>query len=193
MKIGVGGPPNSGKSTFTWALYRYLDRDSRVTVDGVTLDIRDQTLKWLLGETEERKDEDADFSEVDELLQRIDDCEASIIVCDLPGRLEPPIRNLAEPLDVLIILANDQSTGYIKQWEQLAEEFDIDVYGRFVTYINTDKPSADWDAEEEEGVLRELDRDAVNQDYLEALPADTKTAIQMVAGNLKETARTEYR
>jgi len=38
MRVGIGGPPNSGKSTFAFALYTYLSRDSYNTVGKVPLD-----------------------------------------------------------------------------------------------------------------------------------------------------------
>lgn len=193
MKVVIGGPPNSGKSTFTVALFRTLDRDQSFSVELRSLDPVDQTVPWLLDEsgTVERKPDDVDFDDYEELIEDVTEANAQIVLSDAPGRLEPPIRDLLEPMDELLILANDDSTDKVDEWVAVAEELDVNVHSKFITYLDPDE-EAGWDKEGGEGTLVGLERDDFDDDYLDALPEDTRSVIRLLAGDLKQRAKVEY-
>lgn len=191
MKVGIGGPSSSGKSTFCFVLYRYLDRDSRITVAYETLDVWDQTVDWLLDNTGEveRKNEDADRSDAVNQLTAVNGRCEDIVLCDLPGSLEPPIEDLVEPLDTIILLGHRENTYELESWMELTREKNISIFSVIMTHLQ-DEPEAIWNPETKRGILRQLDRDTVAQTYLEGLPTDTLNSIQLISSNLKRRSRT---
>lgn len=193
MKIAVGGPSNSGKSTFSAALYRYLYRDAQCEVEYHSLDPWDQSGLWLLDRvsSDSRKNPDAGEEEVDEIIDGLDSSEAEIIVGDAPGSLEEPIDRLLEVVDEIIILANDESTDEIANWTDKADQLDINIYSTFITFLDEDIDPC-WDKANSEGILVDLDPDSENQDFLDSIHPDTRSVIRLIVGDIKRKSKTEY-
>lgn len=187
MKVGVGGPRNSGKSTFCVTLFRYLNRDSRVQVGFGELDVWDQTVRWLLDDTGtvERKDEEATMSDAVDEAQSLYGRSEDVLLCDLPGRLEPPIDQLMEPLDMIILLGRRDSLDELESWIERAEDNDVSIFSIFITHLE-EEPQATWDPSTGRGILRGLDRDCVDQTYLEGIPDDTLVSTRLLSAELRK-------
>lgn len=109
-------------------------------------------------------------------------------MCDLPGSLKEPIDELIQPIDKIILLASWDAQNATYNWVEFVNTHDVSLVGTFVTFLGSDI-DADWSGTC--GQLRDLDRNAVNEAYLDALPDDTQTVIQFIANQLKVQARTE--
>lgn len=189
MKVVVGGPPHSGKSTFTAALIETIgDRlaadECEFSFDWLTLDVTDNSLSYLLdrsGATPRRKagvewteatarDRAATFAR----------CPEQLVLADTPGLLTPELDIVIAPADAIVILAHDEEFNRIHQWERKAEECDLEVLATFVTVFGDDQQPF-WDRTTGEGVVESVDIEAFRAHRLDAYGTPTLRIIRQLS------------
>ncbi|MFC4553299.1 MULTISPECIES: GTPase [Halorussus] len=206
MKVAVGGPPNSGKSTFTAALVeeiRERRRDSTVDLSFTweTLDVTDNSLAYLLNERErpERKHEEIEWSDQTARTKRatFEGCDEQLVVADTPGKLTEELDIVLEPADEMILLVSAEGAEEAEAWRRQAESHGIDVRW-FLTTVLDEEADLGWRDDEEEseeggeqardGVIRSVERPAFEERGIDAYDPESARAIRRVARDLVERA-----
>lgn len=202
MKVAVGGPPNSGKSTFTAALVeeiRERRRDSTVDLSFTweTLDVTDNSLAYLLNERErpDRKHEEIEWSDQTARTKRatFEGCDEQLVVADTPGKLTEELDTVLDPADEMILLVSAERAEEAEDWRRLAAERGIDVRW-FLTTVLDEEADLGWrdgDVEGEraiEGVIRSVERPAFEERGIDAYDPESARAIRRIARDLVERA-----
>ncbi len=140
IRIVVGGPPHSGKSTFTARLARTFLKEFGDDVDKMNLDPWDRSLE-VISEiiTEEERKQDIKNPEkilrekASEFKKRSKNHKA--IIGDLPGRPEAPAEIVAKTGRYGIIVCKDDELNKIKDWKKFFEKNGVEL----VAVIHTSK------------------------------------------------------
>lgn len=194
MKVVVGGPPNSGKSTFTAVLRKHIRQilGGRAPPDvfqSLTLDLVDNSVEWMddpTGDTPRRIDGEFNEENAEQRRDQFADIDADLVVADAPGEIDNLTRILAEPADALIIVSNDQEG--IEEWRAFAEEEGIEVYATFETFLPDEETRPHWNPEDQAGTLRGLDRDALRDEGLDGIERETVKILRDLSDALLEDA-----
>lgn len=195
VHVVIGGPPNSGKSTFTYGLIRLIQETLGIPGASpefayLTLDVWDKTLNDLLaiddGDPAPLSEEDEE-QRVEDRANRFADMVNLLVLGDLPGG-DPDeyTRILAQPADAIIIVS--QSPEGIETWRRFAQEQDIDVFATFETFQQGEGEEASWNAETREGRLVGLDRDRIELRHLRGFDEPTLLRMGVIADELIEAA-----
>ncbi|MHB8566447.1 MAG: hypothetical protein ACYC7D_08570 [Nitrososphaerales archaeon] len=141
VRIVVGGPPNSGKSTFVINLKRAL-QDTGVNAEFAELDPFASTLALLEGlmSEEERKmskRKEISEDEIKKVAERLVgfDGKVEIVLGDLPGKITPQTKSLCRHATHAIIVCKDQAIEDIKAWRSFFDESDVPVISEIVSKI----------------------------------------------------------
>lgn len=133
VRIIVGGPPNSGKSTFSESLVRFL-QDQGADAESIDLDLWAPTLDYLQGKiTKERRDSQKRGSitakDAKEAHDRFKDAskEHDVIVGDAPGGISKESKQICKAATHGIIVCRDDKTDQIKTWNMFFGDIGIDV------------------------------------------------------------------
>jgi MinD-like ATPase involved in chromosome partitioning or flagellar assembly len=142
IRIIVGGPPNSGKSTFSESLVWAL-QDQGVDAESIDLDLWSPTLDYLQGKiTKEQRDEQKRKSitikDAKEAYRRFKDAskEHDIIVGDAPGGISKELKQICKAATHGIIVCRDDNTDQIKVWQNFFVNIGIDVIAVVISKIN---------------------------------------------------------
>jgi hypothetical protein len=164
----------------------------------LTLDVTDQALPWLLGEVDERKPDDAEWTPeaAEEKQIEFDDHTEALVISDAPGQITAELHTVIDPADTLITLANDDSEEKFDEWDDVAQTHDIDVLIEFTTILeqhadpdySTSYEGEDvkWDFADGEGLLKDLSREAFEAGRTQSLHPETKQAIKKTSQKLLE-------
>lgn len=193
MRLVIGGPPHRGKSTATVALMRLLAerldvREESDELRFVTLDVADNTARYLLGHDDELKTGGQWTTEARERkLEEYEASEAHLVLSDAPGVIDDHTRQLLAKADAILVLAWTEEE--MKPWIELAEDLGIRVFGLARSVPPQAAERSRWDSGGRRGVLRGLEREAVRRPEPLALPPDTQDALIQIARQAWEEAR----
>jgi predicted GTPase len=193
VKVVVGGPPNSGKSTFTAILRKHtrqmLGSHATDIVQSLTLDLVDNSVEWMddpTGETDRRIDREFNEENAEARRDRFEDIDAELVIADAPGQIDELTRLLTGPADALIIVSNDQDG--IEEWREFADEEGLEVFAEFETFLPDEDTEPDWDPDDRTGTLRGLDRDVYKTEGLDGLERETVVILRDLTDALLEEA-----
>lgn len=211
MKVVVGGPPHSGKSTFTAGLIERIRERKReqpfnVSFTWETLDITDNSLAFLLDESGDvsQKNEEIEWSNETAKVKRADfeGRDEQLVIADAPGRLTDQLDIVIEPADTMIVLASDENVDKIDEWKACADRLDIAVNWIIVTVLDTDievgwtdefdsDTEFDWACESanvQEGIIRSINRGDFKDRGLTAYDDTSSRLIRQLTADLLELA-----
>lgn len=133
IRIIVGGPPNSGKSTFSERLVRAL-QDQGVDAETIDLDIWSPTLDFIKGditmdERNRQKRQDVTEKDAKAAAKRFRDFSKKhdVIIGDAPGGISELSKIIVNKGTHGIIVCRDDKTDEIESWKQFFEENDVEL------------------------------------------------------------------
>lgn len=133
IRIIVGGPPNSGKSTFSVSLVRTFQKGG-VDAKSVDLDPWAPTLELVKGNmTQDQRDRQKrssiTFEDVEDIHQRFKNAsdEHDVVIGDAPGGISKEIRPIYAIATHGILVCRDDKTEEIKDWKDFFNSFGIDI------------------------------------------------------------------
>jgi hypothetical protein len=200
MKVVVGGPSHSGKSTFAAALVdcvreRKHERRPDFSFRWETLDVTDNSLAHLLNDRESlpRHNRGVEWNEQTARTKRatFEGCDEELVVADAPGRLTPELDIVMEPADAMILLASAEKADRIDDWLDRAERFDIDVGWVLTTVLADAEPG--WNAADSSdgvrrGVVRTVERDEFEAHRIDAFDPKSAEMVRRVSADLAALA-----
>ncbi len=196
MKIVVGGPPHSGKSTFTAILRKLIREILGATSDpelfhSLTLDLVDNSTEWMddrSGRTPRR--ELGGFTRERAVARReaFEQSDAALALADAPGVIDDYTRILVQPAQALIVVSKDQ--GGIEEWRDFAGEVGMEMYAVFETFLPREDTVPSWDPNRRVGSLRGLSREAYRANGVRGIEYETVRVLKALAYELVETALT---
>jgi hypothetical protein len=187
VKLVVGGPPHSGKSTFTAALIdsveSLLNGDNYdIYCDWMTLDLEDNSLPNLMDPEEPEEHDEVDWEEEapirrDEFAER----EAPLVIADAPGQLTEQLNTLIEPADAIILLVSEDEREKMEDWRERAEEHGIDpIFEIFTVYQSGEEPYLDGQT----GRIRSVSRDEFGSHRLSAYDRKSQRYIRRISDSI---------
>jgi len=133
IRIVVGGPPHSGKSTFTARLVRTLHKELAVDVDNMSLDPWDRSLDVMLGNIteEERKQKNKKITK-NHLRDKASEFKKfskkhEVVVGDLPGRITDKSQIVTRAGTHGIIVCKDDELNEIAEWENFFLDNNVEL------------------------------------------------------------------
>jgi len=135
IRIVVGGPPHSGKSTFTLRLVYTLLKELAVDTDILGLDLWDRSVDVMLGNIteKERKQKNKKITDKD-LRERASEFKElskkhEVVVGDLPGYPTKQAQIVARAGTFGIIVCKDDELNKITEWENFFSGNKVDLIG----------------------------------------------------------------
>lgn len=197
MKVVVGGPSHSGKSTFAAGLVdcireRKRRGDADVSFRWETLDVTDNSLAHLINDREKPAvhNEGVEWNEQTARTKRATFAggDERLVVADTPGRLTPELDIVLEPADAMILLVSDEKVDLTEEWLDRAEALDVEVGWVLTTVL--DGGDVGWYSEGDvrRGILRIATREEFDADGLDAFDSESARMIRQVAEDLVERA-----
>jgi GTPase SAR1 family protein len=197
MKVVVGGPPHSGKSTFTAGLIerireRKRKRGFNISFNWLSLDITDNSLAYLLDDTGDisRRNEEIEWNEETARVRRstFESRDEQLVIADAPGQLTDELDIVMEPADIMIVLASDENSEMVEKWEQRAENLDIEVIKTVITVLDSGQELG-WEGEDErQGTLRSISREDFDERGAAAYDDVSSRMIRQMSRDLIESA-----
>ncbi len=138
IRLLVGGPANSGKSTLCTTLYRLLQARSDVRVGLHEIDVYSDTHGPLLGLkpwSARQKQWHAGLPEVEAAVQAYLADSAQIVLGDLPGNIHNPHLHVMMSCGTHAMYVG-KSFDELSQWEQAFQDAGIRIDWRVQTKIN---------------------------------------------------------
>lgn len=211
MKVVVGGPPHSGKSTFTAGLVERIRERKReqpftASFTWETLDVTDNSLPFLLDESGAvpMRNEEIEWSEESARVKRaaFEGRDEQLVVADAPGRLTEELDVVVEPADAMVVLASREKADRIEAWKARADRLDVAVRWVLVSVLDADVEPGwvtefdsaaefEWTAESDgvrEGVIRSIDRGEFEDSGLTAYDDTSSRMIRQLSTDLLESA-----
>lgn len=133
IRIVVGGPPHSGKSTFTLRLVYTLLKELAVVADVLSLDLWDRSVDVMLGNIteKERKQKNRKISKKDLWKKASEFKEFSkkheVVVGDLPGRRTDLSKIVTRAGTHGIIVCRDDELNEIAEWENFFSDNNVEL------------------------------------------------------------------
>lgn len=199
MKIVVGGPPHSGKSTFTASLIqtireRQWKQHYNLSFTWQGLDVTDNSIATLLNpkdDIDQKRDVEWTTERAEERQAVFEARDESLVVADAPGLITDELRTVVEPADAMIILASNEKRDKIEEWQELAEEQNIAVFAELTTILEEDLEIGWRDRQARKGVLQSVEREEFEERQVDALDDTTHRLIKQVGTDLLEEAGAE--
>lgn len=141
----MGGPPNSGKSTFSLRLTRALE-DQGINVHKEDFDIWSPTIEFLEGKiTEEQRQAKKRKNITKEDVQRSAKLfkkllkEYSLVIGDGPGGISKESEIILKNAQYGIIVCRDDKLDEIKIWKEFFKKIGIEVIGIVISKLSGDE------------------------------------------------------
>lgn len=201
MKVVVGGPSHSGKSTFAAGLVDCIREhkrhsDEEVSFRWETLNVTDNSLAHLLNDRGKLAihNEDVEWNEQTARTKRATFAggDERLVVADTPGKLTPELDIVLEPADAMVLLVSDEKVDRTEDWLDRAAALDVEVGWILTTVL--DGGDVGWYAGEDDeadvrrGIVRTAEREAFDADRLDAFDRESALMIRQVAEDLVERA-----
>jgi CRISPR-associated protein Csx3 len=142
IRIIIGGPPNSGKSTLVNSLKRAL-WEIGVNVNSAELDLWAPTLEFLEGkiskqERDSRKQKKVTKEEAEEASKRLVEAsqDGSIAIGDCPGKISEELKIIVKNATHAIILCRADQVQEMESWRKFFSEVGIPIVGELVSDLN---------------------------------------------------------
>ncbi len=132
VRLIIGGPPNSGKSTLAESLAIAL-RSLGLDAYAEDLDLASPTLEFIRGKAgwEERhgtkKQWTPELAEKAAALFEVTSTKHAIVIGDAPGKITSESRTIAKKANYAIVLCRDDCRGEIKKWQKFFRELQVPV------------------------------------------------------------------
>lgn len=185
IRIVIGGPPGSGKSSFVASLKRAL-LNIGVQVDYVELDPYSSTLALIEGlmTPEERiksKRKDIPDEEIQQIAERLADLDRKldVVLGDLPGMITPQTSILCKHATHAIVVCKDQRLEEINAWQQFFSKLRIPVISKIVSKLNGTEETRITDANVIEAIITGLDREVKVSDTLTLMAFQLKSILNL--------------
>ncbi len=145
IRIIIGGPPNSGKSTFAVRITRAL-QDIAVDADHKELDLWSQTIEFIIGnmtkeDRDSRKRTNVTTKEVTTAVQEFKSLSQSHVIAigDGPGRISKESEMIFKVATHGIIVCKEDETEKIDEWKQFFKKIGVRVVVIIVSKLNGDE------------------------------------------------------
>lgn len=142
IRIIIGGPPNSGKSTLVSSTKRAF-WEIGVKVNSVELDLWAPTLEFLEGkiskeERDSRKQKKVTKEEAKEASKRLVEAsqDGSIAIGDCPGKMSQELKIIVKNATHAIILCRADQIQEIESWRTFFSEVGIPIIAELVSELN---------------------------------------------------------
>lgn len=169
----VGGPPNSGKSTFAESLVRALQNQG-VLAEAVDLDSWSPTLSLIKGEIskEERdamKRKSISPGDIQEAADRLRKARKNydIVVGDAPGGISPDVKPIYRAATHAIILCRDDKREEIDEWKMFFSTLELRIIAVIISKASGEETIRGGDLIE--GTLVGLDRKPIDTPAMRSL------------------------
>lgn len=192
MKIVIGGPPQSGKSTFTASLIqaireRQRNRPYQLSFSWLPLDVTDNSIAVLLNPDEDiDQKRDVEWSEerAEERRAIFEARDEQLVIADAPGLITEELQIVIEPADAIIILANYEERERIDDWREVVESNGMEVFAELTSILEEDL-DAEWEEREtREGVIRSIEREDFLEEQKAAYNDTSRRMIRQIATDL---------
>lgn len=192
MKIIIGGPPQSGKSTFTASLIKSIRERQReqpyqLSFSWQPLDVTDNSIAKLLNPDEDidqKRDVEWSKERAEERRAVFEARDEQLVVADAPGLITDELEIVTEPADKIIILASHEKVDKIEEWKEFAESNDMIVFAELTSILEEDLDPG-WDERgEREGIIRSIEREDFEENQRTAFDDTSRRMIRQVATDL---------
>lgn len=143
--IIVGGPPNSGKSTFTVNLVRSF-QDQGVDAEFVDLDLWSPTLDHIQGKMTKKKRDNlkrksVTADEARHVYERLKNASRKhdVIVGDAPGKISKELEHIFKAATHGIVVCRDDKMEQEKVWQDFFNNDGIDVAATIISKFDCDE------------------------------------------------------
>jgi len=141
VAIIVGGPPNSGKSTFSVSLVRAL-QDQGVSAEAVDLDLWAPTIDLIKKKISEKEREKRKRSKITEedingAAERLERAKESydFVIGDAPGGISDNLLPIYQLATHAIILCKEDKQTEIRKWKKFFKGMNLPIVAIIVTRI----------------------------------------------------------
>ena len=142
IRIIIGGPPNSGKSTLVSSLKRAL-WEIGVKVNSAELDLWAPTLEFLEGkitkeERDSKKQKTITKQDAEEASKRLilASQDGSIAIGDCPGKMSEELKIIVKNATHAIILCRADQIQEMESWRKFFSEVGIPIVSELVSDLN---------------------------------------------------------
>jgi len=192
MKIVVGGPPQSGKSTFTASLIqsvreRQRNRPYQLSFAWLPLDVTDNSIAVLLNPDEDidqKRDVEWTEERAEERRAVFEARDERLVIADAPGLITEELRIVIEPADAIIILANYEEQERIADWREVAESNDMEVFAELTSILEEDLDPGWEERETREGIIHSIERDDFSNEQKAAYDDPSRRMIRQISTDL---------
>jgi len=192
MKIVIGGPPQSGKSTFTASLIQVIrerqrNRPYQLSFSWQPLDVTDNSIAVLLNPDEDidqKRDVEWTEERADERRAIFEARDEQLVIADAPGLITDELRIVIEPADAIIILANYEEREQIDDWREVAESNGIQIFAELTSILEEDLDPGWEERETREGIIRSIEREDFEEEQKTAFDDTSRRMIRQIATDL---------
>lgn len=192
MKIVIGGPPQSGKSTFTASLIqaireRQRNRPYQLSFSWQPLDVTDNSIAVLLNPDEDidqKRDIEWTEERAEERRAVFEARDEQLVIADAPGLITEELRIVIEPADAIIILANYEERERIDDWQEVAQSNDMQVFAELTSILEEDLDPGWEEHETREGIIRSIEREDFGEEQKTAYDDTSRRMVRQIATDL---------
>jgi len=192
MKVVIGGPPQSGKSTFTASLIqaireRQRNRPYQLSFSWQPLDVTDNSIAVLLNPDEDidqKRDVEWTEERADERRAIFEARDEQLVIADAPGLITDELRIVIEPADAFIILANYEERDQIEDWREVAGSNGMQVFAELTSILEEDLDPGWEERETREGIIRSIEREDFEEEQKTAFDDTSRRMIRQIATDL---------
>jgi hypothetical protein len=192
MKVVIGGPPQSGKSTFTASLIqaireRQRNRPYQLSFSWQPLDVTDNSIAVLLNQDEDidqKRDVEWTAERAEERRSVFEARDEQLVIADAPGLITDELRTVIEPADAIIILANYGDRDDIDDWKGVADSHDMSVFAELTSILEEDLNPGWEERQTREGIIRSIEREEFSEEETSAYGDTSRRMIRQIATDL---------